>query len=145
MPEGKGQKAKDEKNARSLLPSGRGFRRGRQGFTLVEVLVATVILAIGLIGALTAFSIASRVTGVSTDDTALTFLAQEKLSEIQTLGREGLATAETRGDFAPARPEYKWELVMGKPDERNVVRVDLAIRFPEAGRTREVWFSTNIF
>jgi len=107
--------------------------------------VATVILATGLIGALTAFSIASRVTGISTDDTTLIFLAQEKLSEIQLLGRDGLAKADTVGDFSPGHPEYQWRMLVDKPDKRNLVRVDLVISFPEAGRTREVTFSTNVF
>ena len=32
-----------------------------------------------------------------------------------------------------------------KADERQVRRVDLLISFPEAGRTRDVTFSTNVF
>ncbi len=88
---------------------------------------------------------ASRANGASTSDTMLTFLAQEKLSEIQLLGRDNLANAQTRGDFSPDHPEYEWEIIADKPDKRNVVRVDLVISFPEAGRTRDVTFSTNIF
>jgi general secretion pathway protein I len=120
-------------------------RRRRHGFTLVEVLVATMILAIGLLGALTAFSMAARVSAVSTDDTLLVFLAEQKLTEIQLLGREASSSLETRGDFAPDHPDYQWELIVDRPDERNVARVDLVISFPEAGRTREVLFSTNLF
>lgn len=121
-----------------------GGRWGR-GFTLVEVVVATVVLAVGLVGALTAFSMAARVSAVSSDDTLLVFLAQEKLSEIQLLGPGGLAGAQTRGDFGPEHPEYQWRMLVGKPDERNVVRVDMTISYPEAGKTREEVFSTNVF
>jgi len=117
----------------------------RQGFTLVEVLVATVILATGLLGALTAFSMAARVSAVSNDDTLLVYLAQEKLAEIELLGREGLPAGSSWGDFGPEHPEYQWRLFVDMPDERNVVRVELAISFPEAGSTREVLFSTNAF
>jgi Tfp pilus assembly protein PilV len=109
------------------------------------VLVATVLLAIGLLGALTAFSMASRVTGVSTNDTMVTLLAQEKLAEIQLLGAEGISEGQQRGDFSPAHPDYQWELFHGQPDDFNVVRVDLVIIAPEAGRTREIWFSTSVF
>ncbi|MFB3880238.1 MAG: prepilin-type N-terminal cleavage/methylation domain-containing protein [Armatimonadota bacterium] len=116
-----------------------------RGFTLVEVVVATVVLAVGLVGALTAFSMAARASAVSSSDTVLIFLAQEKLSEIQLLGRGGLANAEAHGDFGPEHPEYQWRMQVGRPDERNVVRVDLAISYPEAGRTREEIFSTNVF
>lgn len=114
-------------------------------FTLVEVLVATAVLAIGLLGALTAFSMASRVTGVSRNDTVVTLLAQEKLAEIQLLGPEGVSFAPTSGDFGPERPDYGWQLFVQEPDGLNVVRVDLLITAPEGGREREIWFSTNIF
>jgi len=127
----------------SAAPKPPGFQQ--KGFTLVEVLVATVVLAIGLLGALTAFSMATRATGASTNDTVLTFLAQEKLAEIQLLGPERLAEQDEVGDFGPEHPEYEWEMLLGKPDDRNVVRVDLVITAPEAGRPRETWFSTTVF
>jgi type II secretion system protein I len=127
-----------------MTAKGRSRRQSR-GFTLVEVLVATVILATGLLGALTAFSMATRVSAVSNDDTLLVYLAEEKLTEIQLLGWEGLPASGARGDFGPAHPEYEWRLLVDEPDERNVVRVDLVISFPEAGRIRDVPFSTNAF
>jgi prepilin-type N-terminal cleavage/methylation domain-containing protein len=127
----------------SAAPGARAVLRG--GFTLVEVLVATVILALGLLGALTAFSMASRATGASTNDTRLTFLAHEKLAEIQLLGADRLADQDTSGDFGPEHPEYEWEMFIGKPDDRNLVTVDLVIAAPEAGGRRETLFSTIVF
>lgn len=114
-------------------------------FTLVEVLVATALLAIGLLGALTAFSMASRVTGVSRNDTVVSLLAQEKLAEIQLLGPEAVSSTPTSGDFGAERPDYRWQLFVQTPDDLNVVRVDLLITAPEGGREREIWFSTNVF
>ncbi len=115
------------------------------GFTLVEVLVATVLLATGLLGALTAFSMASRVMGVATTDTTLTLLAQEKLADVEVLGREALVKAPTAGDFGADNPGYRWEMIVNDPDELNVVRVDVVIYAPKLGGTREVWFSTSVF
>lgn len=116
-----------------------------RGFTLVEVLVATTILATGLLAALTAFSMAGRVTGAANNDTAIAFLAHQKLAEIQLLGGEELPVGVSTGDFAPDFPQYGWEMTVSEPDELNVMQVSLVILAPEAGRTREIWFSTAVF
>jgi prepilin-type N-terminal cleavage/methylation domain-containing protein len=119
--------------------------RGLPAFTLVEVLVATAVLAIGLLGALTAFSMASRVSGIATNDTIVTLLAHEKLAEIQLLGPDGVPSGPQTGDFGPDYPGYRWRLFPQRPNQLNVVPVDLVIIAPEAGREREIWFSTNVF
>jgi Tfp pilus assembly protein PilV len=111
----------------------------------VEVLVATVVLALGLLAALTAFSMASRVSGISRNDTALAFLAQEKLADIQLLAAQGLATGTSEGDFGADYPGYSWELIVSEPDDLDLVKVELIIYAPEAGKTRETRFSTVTF
>jgi len=128
-----------------LSTASRWHGKRDRGFTLVEVLVATLLLAIGLLGALTAFSMAARVTGASRNDTVLSMLAQQKLAEVQALGGAHIAEAETSGDFGPAHPEYQWELIVGEPDDRNLVDVDLIITAQESGKTRESRFSTTLF
>lgn len=117
----------------------------RRGFTLVEVLVATVVLTIGLLGALTAFSMASRVTGAATNDTMVTFLAQQKLAEIRLSTWSDLRPGVTTGDFGPEYPDYLWRLTVRQPSGEHVFPVDLIIYAPEAGRTREIRFTTMVF
>lgn len=116
-----------------------------KGFTLLEVLVATVVLGLGLIGALTAFSMASRVATASRNDTIISLLARQKLAETQLEGRNDLSPGTTAGDFGENYPGYRWQLTVGEPDELNVVEIHLAIFAPEAGRKRETRFSTAIF
>lgn len=117
----------------------------RSGFTLVEVLVATAVVALGLVAALTAFSIASRVRAVSSNDTVVAFLAQQKLAEIQVVGKEELPIGTTQGDFGPEFPQYVWRLTVGEPNRVNVVAVDLRISTSEAGGEREARFTTSVF
>jgi len=117
----------------------------REGFTLVEVLVATVVVALGLVAALTAFSTANRVRAISSNDTVVAFLAQQKLAEIQLLGREQLPVGTEQGDFGPQFPEYVWNLTVHEPNSVNVVPVDLMISTVAAGRKRETRFTTTIF
>jgi len=120
-------------------------RRKRQsGFTLVEVLVATAVLAIALLAALTAFSMAARVAGVSTCDTVVTFLAQQKLAEVR-LSEWGRPTpGTTTGSFAPAYSDYSWELTVHRSDPNHLSRVDLVIYAPGAGEARAYRFTTAV-
>jgi general secretion pathway protein I len=120
-------------------------RRARRGFTLVEVLVATVVLAVGLLAALTAFSLASRVASASRNDTVMLFLAQQKMAEVQLLGKTKLNAGTTTGDFGEEYPGYRWRLTVGTPDSNNVVSVDLVITAPEAGKQRAARFTTALF
>lgn len=116
-----------------------------KGFTLVEVVVATVVLSLGLIGALTAFSMASRAAAASRNDTIISLLAQQKLAEVQLEDRNALAPGATSGDFGEDYPDYRWQLTVEEPDELNVVAVHLVIFAPQSGRERETRFSTTIF
>ncbi len=116
-----------------------------RGFTLIEVLVATVILAIGLLAALSAFSMAARASGASRNDTIVPLLAEEKLAEVQTTPRDQLEPGESSGDFGDEYPGYSWEMQIAKPDELHRVRVDVIIHARQSGRTRDATFSTIIF
>jgi general secretion pathway protein I len=127
------------------VPRGARSLSGRRGFTLVEVLVATAVLTTALLAAVTAFSMAARVSGTARNDTLLSFLAQEKLAEVQSLTREELTPGTFAGDFGPEYPGYEWRLTLHSPDEQNVIQVDMVIAAPEAGRIRETWFSTALF
>ena len=116
-----------------------------RGFTLIEVLVATVILALGFLGGLAAFSMATRATAASANDTSLPLLAQSKLAEVQAVPRDELVEGAFGGNFGEDHPGPTWEMTIHPPDARHVVRVDLIVRARQAGRLREETFSTAIF
>jgi type IV pilus assembly protein PilV len=66
-----------------------------KGFTLIEVLVAMVILSIGLLG--TAALITGIINGnkVSNRISTATTCAQDKMEEIRRLGYSGMPTSDT--------------------------------------------------
>lgn len=120
-------------------------RSSSQGFTLIEVLIATLVLAMGLLAGLAAFSLATRATGASTNDTIVPMLAERKLAEVKLIPRDELEAGTSRGDFGGEYPGYSWVLVISPPDDLHVVRVELTIRAMEMGRRRDVKFATDIF
>jgi general secretion pathway protein I len=117
-------------------------RPRQNGFTLVEVLIATAVLAIGLLAVLASFSMAARVSNISSRDTTIAFLAQEKLAEIQSENPTSLMPGVLQGSFAPEHPDYSWEVTIYRPDDLNVIRVDLTIYDPQSSPTR---FTTAVF
>jgi Tfp pilus assembly protein PilV len=112
---------------------------------LLEVLVATVILAVGLVAGLTAFSMATRATGASANDTIVPMLAACKLAEVKATPRDELEAETSSGDFGDEYPGYTFDLTVSAPDDLHVVRVELTIHALEMGRKRDVEFATDIF
>ncbi len=60
------------------------MRRKRQaGFTLIEMVVATVLLVLGVVAALACISSATRSTSISSEYTTAALLAQQKIAEVE--------------------------------------------------------------
>ena len=81
------------------------------GFTLLEVLVAIIILTAGLLGmaALTGGIIHGN--KFSNDLTTATTLAQDKMEDIKRLGYSGV-TSETKAVLSSPYDEYKREVTV---------------------------------
>ena len=85
------------------------IREGDNGFTLIEVLIATVILSLGLLG------IASLTIGIingnkfSNDLTTATTLTQDKMEDIRGLAYSSVA-AETKAECSSPYDAYKREV-----------------------------------
>lgn len=68
---------------------------GEKGFTLIEVMVAIIILSVGLLG------MASLTTGIirgnklSNDQSIATTLAQDKMEDVKDLGYKGMPSTDT--------------------------------------------------
>ena len=65
------------------------------GFTLIEVLVAIVILTVGLLGMASMTGVIIRGNKLSNDLTTATTLAQDKMEDIRRLGYSGTPTSDT--------------------------------------------------
>jgi len=76
------------------------------GFTLVEALVAVVLVAMGIVGALGAISAGLRARSAANFYHNAALLAQAKLAELESASR--LSSGEKSGDFAPDYADYRW-------------------------------------
>ena len=82
----------------------RGSRAAQNGFTLLEVLVAMMILGVSLGAILQQFALASRAGAASSDATLATMHAREIIEELKLVRELGESTA--RGSFDDG---FEWE------------------------------------
>ena len=73
---------------------------GNKGFSLLEVMVAVVVLGFGLLAIMHLFPMGLRASKISQDTTAASFLAQAKIEELRNTGWSQLASGtEDYGDI----------------------------------------------
>lgn len=106
-----------------MLPSS---EQGRGGFTLLEVMIAMAILAIGLVAV---YQSQSQSIAMATDSRFLTtasLLAQSRMAEIAAAGTSDLVSGD--GDFGETFPDYAWRVEVGDVEESSLLkRVTLTV------------------
>ena len=103
----------------------RSGRRSR-GFTLLESLAAVVLLGIGIVGAMGAFSSVTRTEDRVRQKEYMQRIAQAKLSELVATGE---ATTSTNGDFSDQNEtDYTWELEVNTSGITDLDAVTLTVK-----------------
>ncbi|MDH3496306.1 MAG: prepilin-type N-terminal cleavage/methylation domain-containing protein [Gemmatimonadota bacterium] len=115
------------------------MKNTRAGFTIVEVLVAVMVLTIGLLGLVTTAGLVTRMIGQGQRYTEASALANERFEVLRAQGCPAAATgAETRGAY-----NISWRvagLAGGKGRALEVI-----VRSPTTRGTRTDSFSTVHF
>jgi prepilin-type N-terminal cleavage/methylation domain-containing protein len=81
------------------------------GFTLIEVLVSVVILAVGIVAVLEAFNVSLSLIGESRNVLRAHMLIMQKMAEIElsTIERPGRDPGSSWGTFDGANSDFSWE------------------------------------
>lgn len=86
------------------------LRTGNSAFTLIEVLVASVILFAGLGAVLKAYSMAVIALDSAADILVSTAWLRDKASALELLGKDGSALMSGGGQTRLEGREYRWEV-----------------------------------
>jgi type II secretion system protein I len=83
---------------------------GRRGFTLLEALVALVIVGMAVAGSLEAFGASMRVGSLASEHAQAVALADARLSELSILPTDSIPyyARPREGAFAPPLAGYRW-------------------------------------
>ncbi len=100
--------------------------RGSRGFTLLEVLIALAVVALGLTALVRAASLGASALDRERQITLATWVAQNVLA--QTRLRGGLpAVGRSAGEERQGPFRYHWTLTVSNTDEPGVRRADVQV------------------
>ena len=116
------------------------------GFSLLEVIVALAIMAMGFVTVLQLFSGSIRSVSLSEQYLKGTTLAHSKLGELEV---NNYSVTELEGNF-PDEKNYRWQLQItphtsplnSKENNIQLSDVTLNVLWEEAGKTRDIEIST---
>ena len=103
-----------------------GPERGR-GFTLIEVVVALAIVAIGMLAVFRAIGDTAANVGYLRDRTLAGWIADNRITEIRLSG-EFPAVDETRGQLEFAGRAWHWVAVVSQTPVAGLRRIDVSVR-----------------
>ena len=97
-------------------------RKGEKGFTLIEVLVAIVILSVGLLGMASLTVAIIKGNQLSNDLTTATTLAQDKMEQNRNTSYSSVSP-ETKAVLPSPNDEYKREVEVTEANDMKTVTV----------------------
>lgn len=111
-------------------------RRSVSAFTLIEVLVALVVVTAGLTIIAQGFLSGGRTSVVSQNRSVAAMLAESKMAEIE----EGIVstTSSSSGTFEPERPDFTWTVEPESTVTTGLSKVTLTVLWKE--REQEITF-----
>jgi len=116
---------------------------GSRGFTLVEALIAIVLIVIGIGGAMGAISAGLRAQTAGRFYSTAARLAQGKIAEIES--SSDLSPGVTEGDFLPEAPGFFWTCeIVEQPELTGLWQVHLEVAHRAASDTRSVSIDTYL-
>lgn len=126
---------------RVLRSSARGRGRRRLGFTLIEMIVAAILLFVGVVAALEGIAAATRSAGIANQLTLATLLAQKHFAELE-VDTSQLSGGAQSGDFTDEYAGYHWDQNVDTTDFTNLVKVTLTISWSSGAMPRTAQFVT---
>ena len=119
------------------------MKRTRRGFTLVEMIIATLILGLAVVGAMTAINFATRSSGYAEQIQTATLLAQQQLGDAEQHS-DTLSGGDSEGDFDQSNSSYHWKQSVETTDYQNLFKVTVTVQWGEKNSPHERSLTTYI-
>lgn len=114
-----------------------------RGFTLVEVLVALVIVALGSAAVLSALTTGADSTARLRERSFAEWVASNRLVEVR-IGREAPKPGTREGEVEFAGSLWQWREEIGRTPVKGMLQIKVSARPKGSLRTREEWLVTLV-
>ncbi len=122
------------------MPSRDPAAQGRQGFTLVELIVAVIVLAIGVLGLASTAAVVTRQMGGSQMQNIAAAVAQQRFERLRALPCASLAN----GNATTRRITETWTVTGGASDPVRTVSVAVSYKATPAAATARTHTYTSM-
>ena len=109
----------------------RAIERAPRGFTLIEVIVAMMVIGLGMLGVIQAVSQTAGNTGYLRDKTIAHWVAMNRLTEIR-LQKTAPAVDKTSDEVEMAGRRWKWTMNVTQTPVDTIRRISISVRPSEA-------------
>jgi general secretion pathway protein I len=99
----------------------------QRGFTLIEVVVAIAIVALGMMAVFRVVNDTANNSAYLRDRTMATWIADNRLTEIR-LGTELPSVDETEGEIEFASQRWRWKATVSQTQVAELRRIDVRVR-----------------
>jgi prepilin-type N-terminal cleavage/methylation domain-containing protein len=114
-----------------------------KGFSLIEAMIASALVAVGVTSALRGYSALSRAQAMLQERDRMQRLAVSKYDELIVTG---LANAPTNGDFQDYNePRYKWEMAVETTSTLGLDSVQITVTAVSPNNTNQAQVSGLVY
>lgn len=109
----------------------RGIAGQSRGFTLIEVIVALVVVSLGMLGVITAVSQTASNSGYLRDKTLAHWIAMNRLTEAR-LQKSAPSIDKSSDEVEMANRRWKWTMNVTQTPVETIRRIEVTVRLAEA-------------
>ena len=121
-----------------------------KGFSLLELIIAIAVLAVGLVGVLQIFPIGLRASQRAGMMTKAAFLAQNKIEDVKLAGFDAITELPPKIPLSGKDGDFEWNIKIddvnleGIENSSEMRKVTVILTWPERNTTRSKDFITYV-